>query len=117
MTEHTGHPASRPRRVAAFLFGNWPARGYLAVVSAAALFLLGAELTEVGDGPSFAGIYLIGATLPGSLLFAPLYALGPQWLTQVLFVIGTTVSALANTAVISLVVRSVRASRSTRPAG
>jgi hypothetical protein len=85
-----------------FLFGNWPARIYLAAVAAATGYLVWALATAEGPGGSFAGISLLLLTSPFSWALAFLMTGdGPSWTNAAVYFGGTAICALVNTALIS----------------
>jgi hypothetical protein len=106
---------ARVRRTTDFLVGNSASRTYLLAVLAAAVFL-GWDTLANDSGPSFAGIYLIGLTSPGSWIGVTAALAGPQWLTTAGVLAGTVFGALVNTALISSIVRSTSGARRARRA-
>jgi hypothetical protein len=101
------------RDVFRFHFGNWFARAYLMLVAVVAVLVF-VVLEVGGEDTNLAGVWLILVTLPGSLLASPVAALAPDRLSNVIFFGVLTVSALINTAVISLIVHAVRRLRLSR---
>ena len=111
--DHTDQPGPSVRKAIDFLFGNWASRIYLLAVLAAAAYLAADRLFVEHVDASFAGVYLIGLTSPGSWIGLLLVDAGPQWLTTVGLLAGTVVGALVNTALISGIVRLGRRLRAT----
>ncbi|MEV8506824.1 hypothetical protein AB0368_18720 [Actinoplanes sp. NPDC051475] len=97
-----------------FFFGNWVTRCYLLAVAAAAVFLLGAHLVTGDEGPSFAGIYLIGLTAPVSVIFAPIALLGGGWLASAMLWLSVVAGMLLNTLLINTIVGEAGRFRSRR---
>jgi hypothetical protein len=90
-------------RIIRFLVGNWPARIYLVLVAAAALFMVWSLATLEHPAASFSGIYLLLLTSPCSwLLVLLMVGDGPSWINAVIYFGGTAICAIVNTAVISV---------------
>lgn len=102
------------RGAAAFLFGNWFARIYLAIVAATAVFVVVSYATWQQPDANLAGVALFLVTAPLSLVFLPvanaLTDQGPAWVGPAGIVVCIAVCALLNTAAISGMVRLVRRS-------
>ena len=96
------------RRALGFLFGNWGARAYLLLVAIFAVVSLAAGRFGGEEASFAASFFLILLTVPWSLLMPSPADLPSGWLGEVIFFGGLAVSALLNTAVISLVVDAVR---------
>lgn len=101
------------RGATSFLFGNWFARIYLAVVAATAVLVVVSYATWQQPDANLAGIWLFLVTAPLSLVFLPianaLTDQGPDWVAAAGIVV-CVVCALVNTAAISGMVRLVRRS-------
>jgi hypothetical protein len=77
------------------LFGNWWARSYLLLVAVVAVLVF-VVLEVGGEDANLAGVWLILATLPGSLLASPVTSLASGRLSTVIFFCALAVSALIN---------------------
>lgn len=93
------------RDIARFLFGTWASRIYLLLVLAATVYTLVDTAFVEHEDASFAGIWLLLLTSPGSWLSMPLVDAGPQWLHPLTYWIGAAVGALLNTVVLSALAR------------
>lgn len=101
--------AHRLRALLAPAVDNWPARVYLAVVAAALGFFLVAVYAL--PDPGFAGIWPIMATAPLSflaLLAVPGTDAGPEWLSPLLFAVGTVLAGLVNAALLGRLTHRLR---------
>ena len=88
-----------------FLTGSWASRVYLLLVLAATGYLLVDTAFVEHEDASFAGIWLLLLTGPGSWLSMPLVDAGPAWLHPLTFWIGAAVGALLNTVLLSVLSR------------
>ena len=88
-----------------FLTGTWASRIYLLLVLAATVYLLVDTAFVEHEDASFAGLWLLLLTSPGSWLTMPLVDAGPAWLHPLTFWIGAAVGALINTVVLSALAR------------
>ncbi|WP_406456496.1 hypothetical protein OH768_23085 [Streptomyces sp. NBC_01622] len=116
----TAPPAARPARLRALLapaVDNWPARVYLAAVTASVVFFLGAAY--VLPDPGFAGVWPLITTAP--LSFVPLAVSIPaelpdlSWLSPPLFAAGCALCGLVNAVLLGHLAHRVRA-REAHPA-
>ncbi|NLU71937.1 hypothetical protein HCC61_04435 [Streptomyces sp. HNM0575] len=104
------------RRILSAATDNWLSRGYLAVCAALLIWTVGDALFANDEGPSFAGVWPIFATLPTSLLVVLLVGglgfLLPSAVTLPIFVILLAAVALINATLLGLLLRWARKSRS-----
>lgn len=95
---------------------NWLSRGYLAVCAALLLWTVGDALFSNDEGPSFAGVWPIFATLPTSFLVVLLAgAIGfllPSGATLPISVILLAAAAVINAALLGMLLRWLRSRRS-----
>ena len=99
---------TKSRDLVRFLTGTWQARVYLLLVLAATGYTLIDTAFVEHEDASFAGLWLLLLTSPGSWLSMPLVDAGPQWLHPLTYWIGAAVGALLNTALIGALARRSR---------
>lgn len=90
---------------------NWPARGYLALVTASLGFFLYA--VYISQDPGFAGIWPLMSTAPLSVLAflvpTPGWDSSLDWLTPLIFSVGCALAGLVNAALLGLLARKLSA--------
>jgi hypothetical protein len=106
------------KRIMSAATDNWLSRGYLTVCAALLIWTAGEALFANDEGPSFAGVWPIFATLPTSLavvlLAGGLGFLLPSAVNLPIFVILLAVAALINATVLGLLLRWLRSRSSQR---
>lgn len=100
------------KRILSAATDNWPSRVYLTVCAALLVWTAFDAVLANDEGPSFAGVWPIFATLPTSLLVVLLAGgigfLLPSAVTIPLFVILLAVAALINATLLGLLLRWLR---------
>jgi hypothetical protein len=100
------------KRIVSAATDNWPSRVYLTVCAALLIWTAADAVIGNNEGPSFAGIWPIFATLPTSLLVVLLAGgigfLLPSSVTLPLFLILLAVAALINATLLGLLLRRLR---------
>ena len=102
------------RNILRFLFGNWFAKAYLALVAVVIILVLVGGRFGDEDASLTTIFLLIFVTLPWSLLLPSPANLPLGWIASVILFGAVAVGALINAALISLVVHGVRRLRESR---
>ncbi|RAJ71353.1 hypothetical protein K378_00171 [Streptomyces sp. Amel2xB2] len=100
------------RRILSAATDNFPSRAYLAVCAALLIWTAADAVFLNEQGPSFAGIWPIFATLPTSFLFVLLTGgirfLLPTDVTLPIFVVLLALAAFINATLLGLLLRMLR---------